>query len=133
MTREFAIDDAEVQWILSSVKFGLGTDALRTDVSDPEAARGAKERLCNEDGALFIINKIFAAEPGSACFFAKSAGPFDRVTFTMVNHDDDKAAVQLPPVPYAFLIKTCDAKDGKERAGDKEGINVHGAVRKGRA
>ena len=112
MARVFTAEDTEVQWLLASVKFGLGTDALNTAVTDNEAARGAKERLCNEDGALFTINKIFDKAPGSAAFISMSSGPFPKVEFTLVDHDDDKTAVVLPATPFAFLIKTCDPKDG---------------------
>jgi len=101
-------DSTEIQWLLSSVKFALGTDVLSKMVLDPEAARGAKERLCNEDGPLFVINRFFNAKPGSALFLNNSGGPLDKVLFTEVAHDDDKSAVSLPSAPYAFLIKTRD-------------------------
>jgi dynein heavy chain len=42
-------------------------------------------------------------------FLNNTGGPLDKVLFTEVAHDDDKSAIALPPVPYAFLIKTRDA------------------------
>ena len=103
------VESAEVQWLLSSVKFALDTDVLGKMVLGPDAARGAKERLCNEDGPLFVVNRFFNAKPGSALFLNNTGGPLGKVLFTEVAHDDDKSAIALPPVPYAFLIKTRDA------------------------
>jgi len=89
------------------VKHALESDVLETAVRDSEAALPSTERLCREDGALFIINTFFNAKPGSALFFSK-VGPLQKLNFTVIDHDDDKSAVVLPATPYAFIIKTKD-------------------------
>lgn len=111
LPRDYGADDPSIKWLVSAVKFALDTDSLSEAIQDPEASRPAKNRLCNEDGALFVLSKFFAAAPGSAIFFSKQ-GPLNRVVFTVVDHDDDKSTVLMPPTPYAFAIKTCDPTTG---------------------
>jgi hypothetical protein len=104
-SRAFVAEDKEVQWLVKAVKHALNSDSLETAVKDPEANLPYTDRLCKEDGALFIINKFFNSKPGSAVFFSKS-GLLQKLSFTVVDHDEDKSTVVLPATPYAYVIKT---------------------------
>jgi hypothetical protein len=105
--RELSPDDVEVVWLAAAVKHALSTDSLAAEIAHAEANRPASERLCNEDGALYLMSQFFNSLAGSALFV--SMAPHEKVVFTFVDHDDDKSAVMLPLPPYAFVIKTNDS------------------------
>jgi hypothetical protein len=89
------------------VKHALGTSHLTEALNEADANRPGKERLSNEDGALYALGSFFTAAPGSSLFFHK-VGPQMKVELVAVAHDDDKSVVVLPPTPYAYAIKTSE-------------------------